>query len=638
MYRILFPFICLTLCAFVSVAQNQSYNRFHDPIQRKIANWTDQHEVDSLISACSYPSAVHRREAAYAFASVQDARGVKTLIRLLRDTDQEVVLAAIYAMGQIADSCSLSHLVPLMNTGQPQMQEHALESIGKILAKSASDSTYTRPHLSKFAACSPNNAVGEAGWAKGLLWMHLAGIQDSVLMHEAVLRLPLVDASVRFSLASALGRYRGNWLKVNSKDMEALFSWAEQETDESSVATFLPALVKMNAQRSSALVNRILISHQPSTMLLLAALRSCGKLNTIPASSVSPWLVHENPTVVSEALGALYSKDYSESLSVIRALGHSQIPTVAAMAWKIISSYDSAPNSQDLQDYLAHVSDPYLKSELIRHVEMQAEWIPLLRKWALESTSPVIKTACVERILTMTMDQDIDDFVLEVIENGDPGCIAILTPDLIKHPHHDYDRIIEQLEEYSHTLELPQDMEVLLEIQKLLPPSSPQKFDQKKLMNEHPLNWERIQSIPANQRVEVNTTSGSFVMELHVDDAPGSVCSFVELAKSHYFDHKFVHRLVPNFVAQTGCPRGDGFGSVPYLLRSEFKNHEYLRGAVGLASAGKDTESCQWFIGLTPCLTLEGRYTIFAQVISGMDVVERLYIGSQIHSIAFIPN
>ena len=82
------------------------------------------------------------------------------------------------------------------------------------------------------------------------------------------------------------------------------------------------------------------------------------------------------------------------------------------------------------------------------------------------------------------------------------------------------------------------------------------------------------------------------------------------------------HRVVPNFVAQGGCPRGDGFGSLPYTIRSEFAPIHYGTGSVGVASAGAHTESCQWFITHSPTPRLDGRYTIFAEVIRGMEVVQ----------------
>jgi cyclophilin family peptidyl-prolyl cis-trans isomerase len=89
-------------------------------------------------------------------------------------------------------------------------------------------------------------------------------------------------------------------------------------------------------------------------------------------------------------------------------------------------------------------------------------------------------------------------------------------------------------------------------------------------------------------------------------------------------------------VALGGCPRGDGYGSTDYSIRSEFAPLRYQVGSVGLASAGKDTESCQWFITHVPTPHLDGRYTIFAQVTKGMEVVNRLEIGDEIQRVRLV--
>ena len=92
--------------------------------------------------------------------------------------------------------------------------------------------------------------------------------------------------------------------------------------------------------------------------------------------------------------------------------------------------------------------------------------------------------------------------------------------------------------------------------------------------------------------------------------------------------------MVPNFVIQNGCNRGDGFGAMDYLIRSEFPMISYDHaGRVGMASAGNNTESAQFFITSMPTPHLDGRYTIFADLISGMDVVQNIRRGDKINKI-----
>ncbi|AKQ47725.1 peptidylprolyl isomerase [Rufibacter radiotolerans] len=139
-----------------------------------------------------------------------------------------------------------------------------------------------------------------------------------------------------------------------------------------------------------------------------------------------------------------------------------------------------------------------------------------------------------------------------------------------------------------------------------------------------------------NQKARLKTSKGDIIFELLVEDAPGSVANFVELLEKGFYNGKNFHRVVPNFVAQGGCPRGDGWGSTDYAIRSEFADLNYLEGYVGMASAGKDTESCQWFITHSPTPHLDGKYTIFAKVVKGMDVVHQLNIGDRIEKVELV--
>ncbi len=105
------------------------------------------------------------------------------------------------------------------------------------------------------------------------------------------------------------------------------------------------------------------------------------------------------------------------------------------------------------------------------------------------------------------------------------------------------------------------------------------------------------------------------------------------LARKRYFDSQIVPRVVPNFVIQTGDPRGDQSGGPGYSIRCEINQVPYDRGAVGMALSGKDTGGSQWFVTHSPQPHLDGGYTVFGHVISGMDVVDKIVRGDIIRSI-----
>jgi cyclophilin family peptidyl-prolyl cis-trans isomerase/HEAT repeat protein len=121
----------------------------------------------------------------------------------------------------------------------------------------------------------------------------------------------------------------------------------------------------------------------------------------------------------------------------------------------------------------------------------------------------------------------------------------------------------------------------------------------------------------------VETSRGSAVLDLDAEEAPMTVESFRALAAMRFFDGLAIHRVVPDFVVQTGDPRGDGSGGPGYAIRDEINALRYERGAVGMALSGPDTGGSQWFVTLAREIHLDGGYTVFARVRDGMELFDR---------------
>ena len=134
-------------------------------------------------------------------------------------------------------------------------------------------------------------------------------------------------------------------------------------------------------------------------------------------------------------------------------------------------------------------------------------------------------------------------------------------------------------------------------------------------------------------RAFLHTRHGTIEIHLDVVEAPLTTASFVALARAGFYDGLVFHRVEPGFVVQGGCPRGDGNGGPGYALRCEITRRPYGRGAVGMALSGKDTGGSQFFITLSPQPHLDGGYTLFGQVVAGMDAVDRIRPGDVIERV-----
>jgi peptidyl-prolyl cis-trans isomerase B (cyclophilin B) len=139
----------------------------------------------------------------------------------------------------------------------------------------------------------------------------------------------------------------------------------------------------------------------------------------------------------------------------------------------------------------------------------------------------------------------------------------------------------------------------------------------------------------ANQPHEaiVDTEAGRIQVRLFSREAPLTVWSFAQLANQGFYDDGAWHRVVPNFVLQDGCPRGDGWGGPHRRIRCEINHRDYTTGRMGMALSGKDTGGSQFFFTHSPQPHLDGRYTVFGEIVEGHEVADLVTQGLRIRSI-----
>ena len=141
--------------------------------------------------------------------------------------------------------------------------------------------------------------------------------------------------------------------------------------------------------------------------------------------------------------------------------------------------------------------------------------------------------------------------------------------------------------------------------------------------------------------IVVETVKGIFEFETYPNEAPKTVARIVELVNKRFYNGLRVHRVVPNFVMQLGDPAtrdmtrqadwGRGGSGTPIGAAEITKSRSHVKGAVAMAHAGDATKAdSQWYVTLSPQTALDGKYTVFGKVISGMDVVVKLQVTDRI--------
>ncbi|TGE15575.1 peptidylprolyl isomerase [Hymenobacter elongatus] len=640
-------FVACTAPARTAATAAAAPNKFADATLRQIATAQDERQTTALLPFLERPEVEYRREAAWALASVQDKASVPALAARLADADASVRCAAAYALGQTADTTAEVALRErIFQEKDALARQYALEALGRCVSRAG---------LGMLARLPPAMGADTAalvGQAWGLYRAGLRGVTSEAAVGRIVQLLnPANPYRARLAAANALARTRG--LNLNSY-AAVIGGIAQNDLAYAVRSAAAAALSKASQSTTVPGVLATLVRRDPDYRVRISALRAMTAAQYAPVKEAA-WDAltdtHEHVALTAAEFflnnaGGEPGLQFLEKANKLTAWRPRA--TLLAAALKLGGPDQNAIRAAIQERYRA-ATDPYEKGYLLKALGEDPAAYDFVAKATFGAGQPVvISTYGVDALVAMRrlsrfpVDQQAT-FALTMQRAIGSSDVALMgsAAEAIRDPKLDMRRLFTNatfLKQARDKLVLPRDLEAWQSLQQTI-----DYLDKKDTAPfpvataaTHPIDWSIVQALPAGQRARIQTSKGPVVFRLLVNEAPGSVASFVTLVKQGFYNGKNFHRVVPNFVAQGGCPRGDGWGSSDYNLRSEFADLRYGEGAVGLASAGKDTESCQWFITHAPTPHLDGRYTIFAQVVSGMDVVSRLEIGDRIERVELI--
>ena len=136
----------------------------------------------------------------------------------------------------------------------------------------------------------------------------------------------------------------------------------------------------------------------------------------------------------------------------------------------------------------------------------------------------------------------------------------------------------------------------------------------------------------------IETNKGAIRLELHAEQAPKTVANFEKLAGEGFYNGLSFHRVIPNFMIQTGCPQGTGTGGPGYQFEDEFDDslrHDRA-GILSMANAGPNTNGSQFFITHGPTPHLDGKHSVFGAVLEGQDVVDAIEQGDTMEKVSVV--
>ncbi len=618
---------------------SQPGNVFQDEHLQQVAEWQDRRETDSLVLYLTHAEARYRERAALALASVQDSAAALPLGNvLLDDKDAQVRAAAAFALGQTRGFQPANALIPALTDADPMVRREALEALGKTIRKE---------DLGVLIAFQPADSLAEEGLAWGIYRLGVRGLLDSALLKKTMLLLTS-SGSTQARLGAAHTLSRGLY-----KPFNGMLQQIQKAVESSSVEVRMAlanGLRNFNGEESLLLLT--LLIEDDDYRVRVNAVRSLRAFAWEAAAPHLQGAVRDANAHVAvaaaEVVRAMIRKD--DATTVWQWANELTNQRAQAILFEAVLKAEPLTERADKVKAMCQASnDSYHTAWLLTALAQDPSQAAFIHQTLLASKAPVVQSTASEALVRINRNPQFKkewraqfaEYYRTAIATGDAGVI-LHACEALKDSTLGYKEMIidyQFLKDARQQLSLPRDLEAIQPLDEAIA-----YFEGKPLSKlnlpafNHPINWDSVKLISSEQKVQIETTRGNIELLLLVNEAPGSVLNFVQLTRKQYFDGRFIHRVVPNFVVQTGCKRGDGYGSEDYSIRSEFSRRRYTTGSVGMASAGKDTEGTQWFITHSPTPHLDGGYTIFAEVTAGLDVLHTLQVGDQIVRVSLTDN
>jgi cyclophilin family peptidyl-prolyl cis-trans isomerase/HEAT repeat protein len=650
-------------------------NVFHsDTTLQKIYDAANRRDAKTVAAFLSHPQEKYRKHAALAFASLQDSSFLMPLLGLLNDEKPLVRQAAAMAIGQFwatsSEKLVLEKVIQMQvnENYDVNVQQRLLEAIGK---------SATQKGLQFLALKSYENDTLRVGQAIGIYRAATKPKANERVISDSAtvlmlyfLTLPKQNYTVRLMASAYFARLSNQVIPKNEADsiqgkkqsnfFEVLKNKADKDSQLFVRSNATQALGAIKTKENEDFLIKILNKTDENYIVKIAAIRALGTFDSSPKIKkvIGNYINAKNPNlqiVASEILKNLArltdyklylewadkTKNYRTRANLLAGAIKTERKENTA-SQKAIFLLDSSKNSYEKMVLLQALSENLQNLDLILDT-LQTTQNHLLRTAATEallniSTNYLSNSA---QKLSFKEKEQLSKGFEFAINSGDVGAMALAANALTSEEYKKIYKkkitpLVKLLKTAREKLVLPREIETYQEISKtiefytgkisqILPPPPVKEID-----------WKLINTLNARNTIILHTNKGEIIVSLFTEEAPATVASFVTLAGTGFFNQKKFHRVVPNFVVQGGDPRGDGWGGVDYTIASEFSTFYYDdEGYLGMASAGKDTESCQFFITHSPIPHLDGRYTIFGKVINGMEVVHKLEVGDCIEIVSF---
>ncbi len=603
-----------------------------------IANIQDTSALEQVIPLLSDDSPKVRSMAAFAVGMTGKPKGATLLLRRLTVERHDKCIGEIFnAIGMCGTDDDLNHLIKLSESFPPKWKTHAVVCIMRFANRGIKDIAATRYVASMLNSTA---TVLNATYA-------LVRINDTSVIRKNRERLAVLSRNgsplLRMWTATMLGALNDN------VSLLRLLTLAKRDRDWRVRVNAIRALRTKKKFRRDIL-NLLADKNEHVALTAMASydamtadetnLRDSAKFLSILSSNAYAVSVQEGARIfiakkIGERaiplIGTWKSDQPHISAQRVRALGETRSPQAIPMIMEAIQqSNHSMVTIAGIESYqmIARQMDDIAQREFLKQAVLQFRksdpGISYSAAIAFQDTSfrlEIRKIFLSELISTyrgMNASSDLEPMaeLLNVFAGmGDSSTLPVIEKSLAEQ-----DKVIRTVAERAYKAVTGND--------------SPVRFIKNPDEYKPFYKAEDRALLSRYSGAEITTSKGLIKITFEKEAAPFTVLNFIILVQKKFYDGLSFHRVVSNFVIQGGDPLGNGSGGPNYAIRTEVHpNTKYKTGAVGMASAGKDTEGSQWFITHCPTPHLDFRYTIFGYT-KDAAVVDKVMVGDRIENIS----
>jgi cyclophilin family peptidyl-prolyl cis-trans isomerase/HEAT repeat protein len=571
----------------------------------------DHRDSKALLAFLNDSSAVVREAAAMAFASVQDSTARGGLLQALNDADGNVRAAATWALSFVPDT--------------------AVANVLALVARQETDSaTRTLMRAAAFRAWMKTVAKPDANALLDTL-RNSTGYQRARVA-EALRRLP-----------------KETLLPVEKVYVESL----QTEADPDAKLLLMGGMKNFSDTLAKNTVTKLLADADPQVRI--AALRAYAVMNGDASGAELLRAVADSlPLVRATAVELLQNLQQVDGVSCWTAGQENADVMVKIPLYGLAVKFGDEGTRNIAAALLKSIwgvdADPYVRAALI-NARASSVGVDTLVVWMQEQRPAVELQAAFTGAVAETREgmkraryalrqdqyRQLSNVLRAALQTNDAGLIASAA-DVLSNEEADViamvlDTTTEQ--QALQALHPVRDLEARQVLAQALPSAmdSPPPQYQPLAFN-HPIDRARLAMLKNGQLYRIATTKGDIVLAIEPDARPAHAQRSTLSLRRVTTTAPISTVWCPTSWHQGGCPRGDGYGGMNWTMRTEIGLEGFVRGAVGIASAGRDTENCQFFIMLADAPHLDGRYTRFAHVVSGLENAQRLVVGDRMVRVA----